>query len=263
MTPQRAKEIGIIVAVILQSLATFGLAGLFVSQGRFSTTSVLVVLALLAILWVALVALALAVVQHPGSSAAVVIGICVSLAIAGLGQLPALAAALLLAVFLGFARRLIYREINNRVLYRTGEAFGKGVRAIIFAAGLAAVGLAWGVIEHRLSPTEIRVPDSTIKVVVERVVPNLPAHLSQFLDINQLTVFVTTTVNQSLQSAVATYRWIFLLIVLLLAISAWRALIPLIAWLVIPVIAALVYLARQAGIVYLSRSQATIERLHL
>jgi hypothetical protein len=100
-------------------------------------------------------------------------------------------------------------------------------------------------------------------MVVEKIVPALPPHLTGFINIQQLSGLVTLTINQTLQSLIVTYRGIFLLIVFLLAISAWRAVMPLIAWLTLPMIAALVRLAQQVNLVYLSRSQATIERLHL
>jgi len=264
MTPQRAKEIGIIITVFIFSAAVFGLASLFVFQGRVGTaTAVAIVLGALAALWVAVMAVALAVLQHPGSSTTLILGTGAMLALAGVFQLPALVAAILVAAFLALSRRTIYREINNRVSYRTSEAFGKGLRWILFAAGLAAIGLAWPLFEDELSGRQVALSPETIAPVVQRIVPALPANLTAFIDIGLLTSLVTTTINQTLQSLIASYRGIFLLIVILLAISAWRAVVPLLAWIILPIIAALVYLARKANLVYLSRSQATIERLHL
>lgn len=264
MTPQRAKEVGIIVTVLLFSMLTFGLASLFVLQGRFgSATSVAVVLAILAALWVALVALALALVQHPGSSMAISVGCAVMLIVAGLGQLPAVAAAILLGLLLTLARQTMYREINNRVLYRTSEVFYWGLRWILFGTGIAALGLAWPLFEDQLAGRNISLSPETVGVIVQRLAPALPPHLTSFVDIGLLTSVVTNSINQTLQSLIASYRGVFLLIVLVLAISAWRAVMPLLAWGILPIIAALVYLARKANLVYLSRSQATIERLHL
>jgi len=264
MTPQRAKEVGIIVTVLVESLLTFGLASLFVFQGRFgSATSVAVVLVVLAMLWIALVAVALAVVQHPGSSTTLTAGIALMLVVAGVFQLPAIAAAILLGLFLTLARHTMYREINNRVLYRTSEVFGKGLRWILFGTGIAALGLAWPLFEEQLAGRDISLSPETVGVIVQRIAPALPAHLTAFIDINLLTSVVTNTINQTLQSVIASYRSVFLLIVLLLAISAWRAAMPIITWAVLPIIAGLVYLARKANFLYLSRSQATIERLHL
>lgn len=263
MTPQRAKEIGIVVSLIIFSLITFGLASLFVSQDRFSSRPVLVVLIVVAALWVAAVAVSLAVLQHPGSSSTLLTGIGVMLAVAGLFQLPAIVAAILLALFLTVARRTIYREINNRVLYRTTEIFGRGLRSILFGVGIAALGLAWPLFEDELAGRNISLSPETVSIVVQRVLPALPAHLTSLVDLGLLTSMVTTSINQTLQSLIASYRGVFLLIVLLLAISAWRAIMPVISWVVLPVIAGLVYLARKANLVYLSHSQATIERLHL
>ncbi|MEK7557450.1 MAG: hypothetical protein AAB538_05710 [Patescibacteria group bacterium] len=263
MTPQRAKEIGIVVSVLLISLLLFALVSLFIAQDRFGSTPVVAVTIVLAVLWVGAVAVALAVLQHPGSSSSLIAGIAAMLAVAGLLQLPAIVAALLLALFLTVGRRTMYHEINNRVLYRTHEVFSRGLRSILFGVGIAALGLAWPLVEEKLTGTNVLLPTETVGAVVNRVVPALPPHLKAFLDVGQLTGFVTLAVNQMIQSLISSYRLAFLLIVLLIAISAYRAVLPLITWGILPVIAGLIYLARKANLIYLSRSQATIERLHL
>lgn len=263
MTPQRAKEVGIIVVALLLSLATFALGNLFVTQGRGTTMSVLVVLGVAALLWIALTALALAVIQHPGSSSTLIVGTGAALVAAGLAKLPVLAAAILLMCFLALARRSFFREMNNRVRYRTNEVFLRGLQPLLFGVGVVALGLAWPLFEPKLTGTQLILAPETVGVVVERIVPALPPNLTGFINIQQLTSMVTVMVNQALQSLIVSYRGIFLLIIFLLAISAWRAIMPIIAFLVLPVIALLVRLARQANLVYLSRSQATIERLHL
>lgn len=263
MTPQRAKEIGIIVSVLAYSVLLFGLTSLFVWQNRLAAVPVLIFLGVLALLWVALVAIALAVLQQPGSSAWVTVGAGLILAGAGLLHLPAIVAGVLLIIFLALARRSLYREINNRVLFRVSEAFSPGLRLILFGVGVAALGLAWPLVEDKLSGTQLLLAPKTVGVVVNRIVPALPPQLTAFVDIGQLTSLVTASINQILQSLLISYYWAFLLIVLLIAISTWRAVTPLVLWLVLPAVAALIYLARQANLVYLTRSQATIERLHL
>lgn len=263
MTPQRSKEIGIIVVILLYSATVFGLTSLFILQNRFMMTPVLIFLGILALVWVALTGVALAVLQQPGSSATAMTGIAVVLASAGLFHLPAVIAAVITLPFLALARRSFYRELNNRVLFRVGEAFGPGLRYLLFAVGIAALGLAWPTLEGKLNGTQLILSPQSVSVIVEKIVPALPAQLRGFIDIGQLTSLVTATINQTLQSLIASYRWAFLLIVLLLAISAWRAIMPIAAWIILPMISALIYLARRANLMYLSRSQATIERLHL
>lgn len=263
MTPQRSKEIGIIVFALLYSGVVFGLTSLFVVQDRFMMTPVLVFLGILALIWVALTAISLAVLQQPGSSAILMAGIAVILAGAGLFHLQALIAAGVSLPFLALARRSFYREINNRVLFRVSEAFGPGLRFLLFAVGIAALGLAWPSFEGKLNGTQVILSPEHVSVLVNKIVPSLPAQIRAFVDINQLTILVTNTINQTLQSLIVSYHWIFLLIVLFLAISAWRAIMPVAAWVILPVILGLIYLARRANLMYLSRSQATIERLHL
>lgn len=263
MTPQRSKEVGIIVFVVLYSAALFGLTSLFVYQGRATMIPVMILLGVLLVVWAACMAIALAVVQQPGSSAWLIFGTAIILASAGLVQLPALAAALLLAVFLGLARRSMYREVNNRVLYRASEVFRVGLRSILFGTGIAALGLAWPLVEDRLIGTQLILSPEAVRIVVQRIVPALPPHLTTLIDIAQLTSLVTASINQTLQSLIVSYHWIFLIIVLLIAISAWRAAGPLLVWVVLPILSSLIYLARKANFIYISRSQATIERLHL
>lgn len=263
MTPQRAKEIGIIASVLLYSVLVFGLTSLFVWQNRLTALPVLIFLGVLALVWVALTAIALAVLQQPGSSAWVIMGIGGTLAGAGLLQIPALVAGGLLIILLFLARRSLYREINNRVLFRVSEAFRPGLRLILFALGLSAVGLTWPALADRVTPASFLLSPATVGKITEKIVPALPGPFIGAVDVNQVTVIVTSTVNKYIQSLLATYRGLFLLIVLLLAISAWRAILPFVVWAELALISGLIYLARQANLVYLTRSQATIERLHL
>lgn len=263
MTPQRTKEIGIIIFVLLYSALVFGLTSLFVYQNRFTMTSVVIFLGVLAIVWVALTALALATLQQPGSSATLMFGIIILLAGVRLFHLPAVIAAAVALPLLVLARRSFYREINNRVLFRVSEAFSPGLRFLLFAVGVAALGLAWPAFEGKLNGTQLILSPQSVSIIVEKIVPALPRELRGFVDVGQLTSLVTATINQTLQSLLISYYWIFLLIVLLIALSAWRAIMPVAAWIILPMISAAVYLARRANLMYLSRSQATIERLHL
>ncbi len=263
MTPQRAKEIGMIVVVVLYSAALFGLTSLFVYQNRLTMLPVLIFLGVLALGWVAIMAIALAVTLQPGSLASLVIGSSLTVAVAGLVHWPALVAALAVAIFLMLARRSIYREINNRVLYRTSEAFGPGLRSILLALALAALGLAWPLAADRVTPAAFLLSPATVGKITEKVLPALPVPFIGAVDVSQVTAIVTSTVNQYIASLFAAYRGLFLLVVTLVAISVWRAIIPFAVWAELAVIAGLIYLARQANFIYLSRSQATVERLHL
>lgn len=263
MTPQRSKEVGIIVFMVLYSAAVFGLTSLFVYQARVTLIPVIILLSVLATVWAACMAIALAIVQQPGSSAWLIFGTAIIFIVAGLFTLPGLVAALLLAIFLGLARRSIYREVNNRVLYRTSEVFSAGLRSLLFGAGIAALGLTWPLVEGRLAGTQLILSPEVVGVIVQRIVPALPPHLTAFIDIAQLTSLVTASINQILQSLIVSYHWVFLTIVLLIAISAWRAAVPIVVWIILPIISGLIYIARRANLIYLSRSQATIERLHI
>lgn len=263
MTPQRSKEIGIIVFVVLYSAAIFSLTSLFIYQDRITMIPVIVVLVILAMLWAAFIAIVLAVIQHPGSVAWLTLGISLTLASAGLFRLPALVAAVLIAVFLFAARRAIYREANNRVLYRPGDIFTVGLHSILFGAGIAALGLTWPAVQNHFSPSSLLLSPQVVGKITEKVVPALSGPLGGFVDPNQVTTLVTSSVNQYIQSLISSYRSLFLIVILLAAILTWRALIPFVSWVVVLMVAALIYLARKANLIYLSRSQATIERLQL
>lgn len=245
------------------SAILFGLTSLFVAQDRITLVPVLIILSLLTMLWAACLAIALTVVVQPGSVTSLVAGVAIAAAAAGFLRLPAAIGAALLVLFLGLARRALYREANNRVLFRPSEVFLPGLRPLLFGASLAVVGLAWPVVMSRLTPSSFLLSPETVSQITTRLIPTLPGPLASAVDTQQVTALVTTTVNQYLQSLLATYRSVFLLIVLLAAISAWRAMVPFVAWAILLIIMALITLARQGSLMYLSRSQATIERLHL
>lgn len=263
MTPQRQKEVGVVVFVIAFSVGAFLLTSLFVHQGRFNLTVIIVILTSAAWLWAALVTFALGMVQHPGSSAAIVLGVPAALALVGVGQLPALVAALLLITLLSSARHLVRSDVISRLRYRPTEMFTRGARLVVFGVIVVALGIAWPALSDRLAPAEIRLPIAVVEAIVGRVVPALPHVVTGAVDPRQLTTFVVTVVNQQLQSIITTYRSAFTLTVIAAVVLAWRELVIVLAWPVVWLIGFLVSLARRIGFVYISRSQATIEQLHL
>lgn len=249
--------------VLLVSTAVFLLAALFVRQGRFNASTIITILTLAGWIWAALLTLALGVLQHPGSSAAVVLGVPAALALVGLGQLPALIAALLLIVLLASARYNIRNDVISRVRYRTGEMFTRGARIVVFGVILVALGLAWPALNDRLSPARIVVPPAFIEGIVLRLVPALPAPLGNSVDPRQVSAFVVNIVNQQFQTLVTQYRSVFTLMVIATVFFAWKEIVVIIAFPVVWLIGFFVALARRIGFVYISRSQATIEQLHL
>lgn len=249
--------------VLAVSVGAFLLTSLFVHQGRFNLTAIIVILTTTAWFWAAFLTIALGILQHPGSSAAIVLGVPAALALVGLGQLPALIAALLLIVLLAFARYLIRNDVVSRLRYRPGEIFTRGARLIVFGVIVVALGIAWPALSDRLAPAEVRLPVAVVEAIVERIIPALPHIVTGAIDPRQLTTFVVMVVNQQLQSVITTYRSVFTLTVIAAVILTWRELVIILAWPVVWLIGVLVSLARRIGFVYISRSQATIEQLHL
>lgn len=263
MTPQRQKEVGLVVFVLVVSAGAFLLTSLFVHQGRFNLTAIIVILTLAAWLWAALLTMALGLLQHPGSSAVVVLGVPATLALVGLGQLPALIAALLLIALLASARYAIRNDVISRLRYRSSEMFTRGARLVVFGVIVVALGIAWPALSDRLSPAEIRLPVTVVEEIVRRIVPALPAGLSGTVDPRQLSTFVVGVINQQLHALIANYRSVFTVMVIATVFFAWKELVVILALPVVWLIGVLVSLARHLGLVYISRSQATIEQLHL
>lgn len=263
MTPQRQKEVGLVVFVLAFSVGAFLLTWLFVQQGRFTLTSVLAVLITLAGFWAAVVSFSLGVLQHPGSAAAVVLGVPAALALVGLGQVPALVAALLLIALLASARYLIRNDVVSRVRYRTSEMFTRGARVVIFGVIVIVLGLAWPELGDNLTPAQLRLPVTFVEGIVQLALPALPHGLTGVVDAHQITTLVVNIVNEQLQTVVTTYRSVFTLMVIAAVFFTWKEIVVVIAWPVIRIIAVIVALARRIGLVYISRSQATIEQLHL
>ena len=240
----------------------FGMAALFIRQGRLEDTSVIVVLACLAVLWVSSLAVSLAVINYPGSAFVLEVAPALLLAVFGF-NIPALAAGVLLFLLIAAARRSLQREISDRIHYRTRTIFSGGARLLIISLLVAAVGLAWPEISTGITAARISISPQYVEPLARSITAAVPGPAASLINPSEVATLAAQTINQYIQNLTTARPTLLVVVVVLAVFLTLRALVPVAAWVVLLAVSLIVRLARAANLLYLSRSQATIERLHI
>lgn len=267
-----------IVFVFIYSLLFFFAAAVYLKVQPQDNLLILVLLSFIALLWVAVVAVAIAFAQQPGSMALLIVGTSFALMVAGFMTrvfIPAIMAALIMAFALGISRLILRREMMNRVTFRVRHVFTHGARSITLGLIVALAALAWPYVTQELvAPDKIGIPEEQVARLLRPIEPFVHNLISGFQPSsspnNQIAVtvaetsvtIVTNTINFQLRALAERSPWLLTLIILLIIILAAHAIVPFIVWPILALIGGIVALLRQVGMVYLARSQATIERLH-
>lgn len=177
MTLQRKKEVGMIVFVFLYSLLFFFAAAVYLKVQPQNHAIVLLLLTFIALLWVAILAVAIALAQQPGSMAFLIITTSFALMVAGFMTqvfIPAIMAALIMAVALGISRLILRREMMNRVFFHVRHVFTHGARSITLGLIVAIAALAWPYVTKELiAPDKIGIPEEQIARLLRPVEPLL------------------------------------------------------------------------------------------
>jgi hypothetical protein len=156
MTLATKKEIGIVVLVLLCSIAAIIGTGVLLRQA-FTQPQVLFVLVGVVVGEVTLLAFALAFMASPWALMAIIIA--PPLMFSAVGQLHwgAIAGGVVLGLLLLNARYSLVNELGDRLHYRTIPIFRSSCRGVLAGVVLASIGLSYPIMIERVRSGEINI----------------------------------------------------------------------------------------------------------
>lgn len=162
MTLQRKKEIGLVaVACLYTVLFWIGLA-LFIGTAEPTSSPLMVVITLAAIIWVIMVDFAMAVTPLIMSTVAIIVVAAGMVVVTGRASYASLIGAVLLAILLASAKQSMSREITNRVRYSTTQIFSAGARATMLGLVIAISSLSLPLISQNIFEEQLAIPEDYI-----------------------------------------------------------------------------------------------------
>lgn len=178
------KEIGLVGGVLIVSALEFILFAFLFSQATndWLTAAVLVVIS---VIWIALMAIALAIVHYKINIATLVI--VPTLIVIALSKLSVIAigGGVLLSIFLLMAQRTFAREVKNRIQYRTVEIFSVGTRLLLLGCMIGLLGLSWttltgenGVYRVQVSEQQLAPLMKPLEPLLRKFIPNFRADIT-------------------------------------------------------------------------------------
>lgn len=181
MTDVNHKEIGLAVTSVIASFAFFSSAALALLTSPYHI-GLITIAAVLAVLWVIVAALTLALAEHWPAVTAVWGGAAAAAIVAGGASWGSLGGGLLLALFCGGARQTFQRSRHTFRAYRTNDIFRAGTRLLITGIIFATVSLALPFVQGSLARGSFKIsPEQTelflrpFTPLVKDLLPNIQA----------------------------------------------------------------------------------------
>lgn len=139
-----------------------------------------VVLALITVLWVALLAIGLTVVRSKISTAVLVL--LPPLMVAAVSRLSVIAmgGAVLLAIFTLLARHTFTRELESRLEYGVVTIFGRGVRLLALGCMIGLLGLTWTTLTGEEGVYEFQVSEERLEPLLRPAEPLIRRFVPQY-----------------------------------------------------------------------------------
>jgi hypothetical protein len=258
MTRQTQKEISLVAAVVIYSAALLWWLG--VSFGSRPSGIIVSLFVVVALGWVALMALSFALVGSPGAAVLILIP---PVLLGAVGKLNggAIVAALLMAAILATARWRIRDQINDRLYYQTVPIFYGGVRWLTFGFMVAAAGLVVASVTAGLEHSVITIPESSVRLVLNPL-EVMMRDITQN-DVPLAVAAITEGLNQYLNAIVHNSPLLSALAALITILVISRLALPLLAWPSLILIALVGWIGRQTQFVHLTKQPVISERLQL
>ncbi len=195
MTLQRQKELTIVGFASLYSLLYFLLVALLL-RGQSSSTVFSIVIIVAGLLWVAIMASALAFASRRlGVSMSLTVIPALAVMIVGRVSLEAIIGGILLAVFILIGRSVMARDMESRIKFAIRPMFWSGSKALLFGLLVVITTLALPVVTTSVQGGEIRVPRAYVNTVLRPASPIIEKYLPQYTP--------DTTVNQIIAAQIA------------------------------------------------------------
>ncbi|MBI4021875.1 MAG: hypothetical protein HY372_00805 [Candidatus Andersenbacteria bacterium] len=259
MTPRIMKEIGLTAVTLLGSCLFFW----FLSRSLVSAlppwrTGVLTTTSLL---WVALIALTLALVANPFVLIVLIIGVPLLVFLLSPYWVSAAAAAVLLLAGLLHARWTIRDKLGARIRYRTIPTFYTAARWLLLTLLAVAASTALPAVTERWRNEVIVIPPEIVAAALQPIADVLPVSVPG--QEPQLIALVTATLNRYVNSILQTNPLLAAIVALSALFLAAHFVTPFLTWPAVAVIALFVYLARRCKLVYLVKYTTVVDHLQV
>ncbi len=255
----RRKELGIVTIVALYTIVFFGIAALSFRGQQEWTVSFGSWLGVAGIVWVAIFALASALLA-PREIAARTLAVIPSLTLIAFGGIDAAAVAgavLLLGLTLG-AQSSIIRELESHIKIRTATVFSFGVRLLFFAMLLSFIVLAIPVVREAIANGSVQIPSEYITGIAEPALPALRTINPSYVQDD-----IASRVNEYIRSRANNDSILVTIVVMAIALLAIRAVVPIIASVALACIAILFWSLRKAGVVSVVEHEEPVQSITL
>lgn len=170
MTDAPHKEIGFAVTSVVVSFAFFASAALALSASPYHL-GLIILAAALAIVWVIVAALTLALAKHWLAVTAVWGGAAAAAIVAGGASWGSLGGGLLLALLCSGARQTFERSRHKFRAYRTNDIFRAGTRLLVTGIILATVGLALPFVQGSLARDGFKISPEQAELFLRPIAP--------------------------------------------------------------------------------------------
>jgi len=255
---QTQKEIALVIATLIISALVMWLASSIGASPRLVTISLLTAIGLL---WVALLACALAFVKNIYAAFTLLLGIPLQLIVVGRSSLSVVVAATLLLGIITVARWRIMDELNKRLRYHTVTVFYSGTRWLIFSFMIIVAGLALPFFVESLRAATIAIPETAVQYLLKPAEPELQVAAQGFAP--TIITIITDLINQYVENITQASPTTSALVVLTVMILVARLLVPPLTWPALLAISFIIAAARRVKFISLITQEKNVEQLVL
>lgn len=195
MTLQRQKELIIVGIASLYSLFYFMLVALLL-RGQAVSTVFGIVVAVAGLLWVAVIAAALAFASRRlGVSMALAIIPAVVVILVGRVSIEAIIGGILLAAFILIGRSVVAKDMENRLKFAVRPIFWSGSRVLLFGLLVAIITLALPIVTTNIRGGEVGISRAYTDTLLRPAAPLIEKYIPQYTP--------DKTVNQIISAQIA------------------------------------------------------------
>lgn len=164
MNTGQQKQFSLVILMLIYSGLMFWYAAYNISV--ISVYPIVLVAGIIALtFWVALLTLALGLLESPIASITLIFGLPVMLVIVGRGSTGSIGAAIILGIILGAAQNRIRAEIKGRIKFHVFPTFFQGVRYVLFGLLVIIAGLSMNRIIDSFSEGGVQIPESYVVTI--------------------------------------------------------------------------------------------------